>query len=192
MRTALRQSTDDFRATCRAPAPCAQRVAFGSFPCSPPRCCSPAAASTRSRRSRSRPRRSGARCRTSISAAPSSSPIWWRRCAAMREQEREVLTQVIEARAKATQVQVNVDQLTDPEALKRFQEAQAQLSGALGRLHRGERELSRPQVEPELPGAAVAARGHREPHRGGAARLHPGGAGLQHRGPHLSRAGCGP
>ena len=49
-------------------------------------------------------------------------------------QEREVLTQVIEARAKATQVQVNVDQLTDPEALKRFQEAQAQLSGALGRL----------------------------------------------------------
>jgi LemA protein len=50
------------------------------------------------------------------------------------KQEREVLTQVIEARAKATQVQVNVDQLTDPEALKRFQEAQAQLSGALGRL----------------------------------------------------------
>jgi LemA protein len=50
------------------------------------------------------------------------------------KQEREVLTQVIEARAKATQVQVSVDQLTDPEALKRFQEAQAQLSGALGRL----------------------------------------------------------
>jgi LemA protein len=49
-------------------------------------------------------------------------------------QEREVLTQVVEARAKATQVQINVDQLTDPEALKRFQEAQQQLSGALGRL----------------------------------------------------------
>ena len=49
-------------------------------------------------------------------------------------QEREVLTQVIEARAKATQVQVNADQLTDPEALRRFQEAQSQLSGALGRL----------------------------------------------------------
>jgi LemA protein len=49
-------------------------------------------------------------------------------------QEREVLTQVTEARAKATQVQVNADQLTDPEALRRFQEAQAQLSGALGRL----------------------------------------------------------
>jgi LemA protein len=50
------------------------------------------------------------------------------------KQEREVLTQVIEARAKATQVQVNANQLTDPEALKRFQEAQSQLSGALGRL----------------------------------------------------------
>lgn len=49
-------------------------------------------------------------------------------------QEREVLTQVIEARAKATQVQVRADQLTDPEALRKFQEAQAQLSGALGRL----------------------------------------------------------
>jgi LemA protein len=49
-------------------------------------------------------------------------------------QEREVLTQVIEARAKATQVQVRADQLTDPEAMRRFQEAQAQLSGALGRL----------------------------------------------------------
>ncbi len=49
-------------------------------------------------------------------------------------QERETLTAVIEARAKATQVTVNVDQLSDPEALKRFQEAQGQLSGALGRL----------------------------------------------------------
>jgi LemA protein len=50
------------------------------------------------------------------------------------KQEKEVLTQVVEARAKATQIQVNVDQLTDPEALRRFQEAQQQLSGALGRL----------------------------------------------------------
>jgi LemA protein len=50
------------------------------------------------------------------------------------KQEREVLTQVIEARAKATQIQVNANQLTDPEALRRFQEAQSQLSGALGRL----------------------------------------------------------
>jgi LemA protein len=50
------------------------------------------------------------------------------------QQERDVLTQVVEARAKATGIQVNADQLTDPEALRRFQEAQTQLSGALGRL----------------------------------------------------------
>jgi len=50
------------------------------------------------------------------------------------KQEREVLTQVIEARARATQIQVRVDQLTDPEAIRRFQDAQSQLSGALGRL----------------------------------------------------------
>ena len=49
-------------------------------------------------------------------------------------QEREVLTEVTEARARATQVQVNAEQLTDPEAVRQFQEAQAQLSGALGRL----------------------------------------------------------
>ena len=49
-------------------------------------------------------------------------------------QERQVLTEVTQARARATQVQINADQLTDPEAVRRFQEAQAQLSGALGRL----------------------------------------------------------
>jgi LemA protein len=50
------------------------------------------------------------------------------------KQEREVLTAVIEARAKATQVRIDVSQLSDPEKLKQFQDAQNQLSGALGRL----------------------------------------------------------
>jgi LemA protein len=50
------------------------------------------------------------------------------------KQEREVLTAVIEARAKATQVRVDASQLTDPEKLKQFQDAQSQLTGALGRL----------------------------------------------------------
>jgi LemA protein len=49
-------------------------------------------------------------------------------------QEKEVLTQVVEARAKATQVQVPADILTNPEAIQKFQEAQGQLTGALGRL----------------------------------------------------------
>jgi LemA protein len=50
------------------------------------------------------------------------------------KQEQEVLTGVVEARAKATQVKVDASQLTDPAAIQRFQEAQGQLSGALGRL----------------------------------------------------------
>ena len=50
------------------------------------------------------------------------------------KQEKDVLTSVIEARAKATSVKIDASQLTDPEKVKQFQEAQAQLSGALGRL----------------------------------------------------------
>jgi LemA protein len=48
--------------------------------------------------------------------------------------EKEVLTAVTEARAHASQIKVDASQLTDPEKVKQFQEAQAQLSGALGRL----------------------------------------------------------
>jgi LemA protein len=49
-------------------------------------------------------------------------------------QEKNVLTAVVEARAKATQTKVDASQLTDPDKLKAFQDAQNQLSGALGRL----------------------------------------------------------
>ena len=52
------------------------------------------------------------------------------------KQERDVLTAVVEARAKATQIKVDASQLTDPEKLKQFQDAQNQLTGALGRLTR--------------------------------------------------------
>src|SRR5205085_9670286 len=50
------------------------------------------------------------------------------------KQEKDVLTAVVEARAKATQTKIDVSQLTDPEKVKQFQDAQNQLSGALGRL----------------------------------------------------------
>lgn len=50
------------------------------------------------------------------------------------KQEREVLTSVVEARAKATSIKVDASQLTDPDKVKQFQDAQNQLSGALGRL----------------------------------------------------------
>lgn len=47
--------------------------------------------------------------------------------------EKSTLTEVINARARATSVQVNPDDLT-PEKLQQFQQAQGQLSQALGRL----------------------------------------------------------
>ncbi|PPD45619.1 MAG: LemA family protein [Methylocystis sp.] len=50
------------------------------------------------------------------------------------KQEKDVLTSVVEARAKATSVKVDASTITDPEKMKQFQEAQAQLTGALGRL----------------------------------------------------------
>ncbi len=48
--------------------------------------------------------------------------------------EQETLTQVIEARSKATSVQISADDLDNPQALQQFQQAQNQLSGALSRL----------------------------------------------------------
>ena len=47
--------------------------------------------------------------------------------------EKETLTAVVEARAKATSIQISADDLT-PQNLQKFQAAQDQLSGALSRL----------------------------------------------------------
>ena len=49
-------------------------------------------------------------------------------------QEQQVLTQVTEARATATQMQLPPDILTNPEAFNRFEQNQTSLTGALGRL----------------------------------------------------------
>ena len=87
------------------------------------------------------------------------------------KQEKDVLTGVIEARAKATQVRIDAGDLTDPDKLKQFQDAQSKLTGALGRLFRLE-------IEPELPCPAIPTGRHRKPHYGGAARLYRGRAGL--------------
>ena len=50
------------------------------------------------------------------------------------QQEKDVLTAVVEARAKATSVQLPADITSDPEAFKKWQDAQGALTGALGRL----------------------------------------------------------
>jgi LemA protein len=49
-------------------------------------------------------------------------------------QEKNVLTAVVEARAKATQIKLDASDLTDPDKLKAFQDAQNQWTGVLGRL----------------------------------------------------------
>ena len=48
--------------------------------------------------------------------------------------EQDTLTKVIEARAKATSIQVTPETLNNPEAFNKFQQAQGELSGALSRL----------------------------------------------------------
>jgi len=48
--------------------------------------------------------------------------------------EQETLTRVVEARARATSIQVTPETLNDPAALQKFQQAQGELSSALSRL----------------------------------------------------------
>lgn len=48
--------------------------------------------------------------------------------------EQDTLTKVIEARAKATSIQVTPETLNDPAAFQKFQAAQGELSSALSRL----------------------------------------------------------
>jgi LemA protein len=48
--------------------------------------------------------------------------------------EQDTLTKVVEARAKATSIQVTPETLNNPEAFKKFQQAQGELGSALSRL----------------------------------------------------------
>jgi LemA protein len=50
------------------------------------------------------------------------------------QQEKTVLTDVTNARARATGIQLNASDLSDPAKVQAFQNAQSQLSGSLGRL----------------------------------------------------------
>ena len=50
------------------------------------------------------------------------------------DQERDVLTEVTQARANASRVQLNADDLDDPAKVRAFNDAQTQLGGSLGRL----------------------------------------------------------
>lgn len=62
--------------------------------------------------------------------------------------EQQILTQVVEARAKATSVQVSADDLSDGAKIAQFQAAQGALSTSLGRL------LATVEAYPELKSQA--------------------------------------
>jgi LemA protein len=62
--------------------------------------------------------------------------------------EGKILTDVIEARAKATSIQVSANDLTDPAKVAQFQAAQGQLSGSLSRL------MANVEAYPELKSQA--------------------------------------
>ena len=48
--------------------------------------------------------------------------------------EQETLTQVVEARSRATSIQATPELINDPDAFNKFQQAQGELTGALSRL----------------------------------------------------------
>ena len=50
------------------------------------------------------------------------------------QQERQVLTEVTNARSRATSIQLSADDLDDPAKVQQFSQAQAQLGSSLGRL----------------------------------------------------------
>ena len=50
------------------------------------------------------------------------------------QQEQDVLTKVVEARARATSIQATPELVNNPEAFAKFQAAQGELTGALSRL----------------------------------------------------------
>jgi hypothetical protein len=106
-------------------------------------------------------------------------------------QEKSVLTAVVEARAKATQIKLDASDLTDPAKLKAFQDAQNQLTGALGRLLAVRENYPDLKSNANFFGVAVTARKHREQYLGSPARLHRRGARLQPVATHIPDAAMG-
>jgi LemA family len=93
-------------------------------------------------------------------------------------QEREVLTQVTEARAKASQVKVDASTVTDPAKFKEYQDAQNALYRRSWATVGDGGALSGLEVEPEFPRPTIAARRHGKPYFRCSSRLHRGRPGI--------------
>ena len=92
--------------------------------------------------------------------------------------EQETLTKVIEARAKATSIQVTPETLNNPEAFNRFQQAQGELSSALSRLMAVSERYPDLKANQSFRELRVQLEGTENHHRR-AQSLHPGSAGVQ-------------
>ena len=100
--------------------------------------------------------------------------------------EQQTLAAVVDARSKATSMNVDADDLT-PERLAAFQQAQEGVRSALGRASdRRRRELSRSESQQQFPGVAGAVGGDGESHRRSPHGLQREDAGLQRRRPPFS------
>ena len=97
--------------------------------------------------------------------------------------EKDTLTQVIQARASATQVKLDANSIKDPAAFEKFQKAQDELGERARPPARQRREVPGAEGEPELPRPADAARGDREPDLRRARPVQRRHAGLQHAAP---------
>ena len=92
--------------------------------------------------------------------------------------EQETLTQVIEARANATAVNLDASNLT-PENIAQFQQAQGALKGSLSRLLVTVERYPRIEGQPKFLGTSGPIGRHGKPHQCGARPIQQSDAGLQ-------------
>ena len=106
------------------------------------------------------------------------------------KEEKDVLTQVAEARAKATQIKIDASSITDPDKMKQFQDAQAQL-GARWAPPGGQRGLSRFKSNANFLALQSQLEGAENRIKRSATRLCRGGARLQSRAAHIPNRSLG-
>ena len=93
--------------------------------------------------------------------------------------EKDVLTQVTEARAKVGSIQATPELINDEQAFAKFQAAQGEMTSALSRLLAVSENYPQLKADGVFRDLAGATGRHRKPHHRGTQPLHQGGAGIQ-------------
>ena len=100
---------------------------------------------------------------------------------ASAQHEEKTLSEVTEARARATGITLSAEDLQDPEKVAAFQKAQDQLRGALSRLLVANEAYPDLKANAQFHDLSVQLERHREPRPPVAGAVQRGRAGLQHR-----------